>query len=106
MFGTDIQTFFGPQTASNSSKWDNSWEVTGRELINILMGGTGGINAKSYPGGLPEVVRENLKRNAPRAVLESITIPLAFRIGRKVLAKPRNAMNRQLKTVGLGMVKV
>jgi len=103
VFGTDLMTFVNPTTA-NKAGWDNSWEVSGRELLDLAMGGGGGISAKSFPEGLPGVIKHNLRVHAPDSIFKLVTIPIAFKFGKKVTSKPRAALNRGLRQIGLGNV--
>jgi len=85
---------------------NNSWEITLPELGNMLMGGNAGV-AGSYVGGFPAAIRRNIKVNGLSALGQMITIPLAFKIGRKVLAKPLiNPINRAARSVGIKEVKL
>jgi hypothetical protein len=106
VFGTDLMTFINPTTA-NRAQWDNSWEVTGKELLDIALGGGGGINPKSYPDGLQGVIKHNLRVHAADSIFKMVTIPIAFRLGKKLTTKPRAALNKGIRQIGLGnMVKV
>ena len=40
--GRDVAGGFGENGKNNS------WEITGKELINLITGGTGGISSKSF----------------------------------------------------------
>ena len=96
------QDFEGGYNASN-----NSNEITARELLDLAFGGTGGISARSIPGGLPQALKGNLRANAFTMVASVVGIPIAFKVGMQLLRKPIiTPTNRMLKSVGLTGVKV
>jgi len=75
-------------------------------MADMLMGGKGGIG-KTFDGGVGTAIRKNLRENWMSTVGQIVVIPLAFRFGRKILAKPLiNPTNRMLKSAGLGEVKL
>lgn len=96
---------------TDSAGWDNSWEVTGTELLGLLMGGKGGV-ADSWKykgqGGIGAVVKRNLSVNGGSMLFQLIAIPIAFKMGKKLLSKPIiRPANRMLKMAGIeGSVKV
>ena len=103
VFGTDLMTFINP-TPANKAQWDNSWEVTGRELLDIALGGGGGINAKSFPDGLGGVIKHNLRVHAADSIFKMVSIPIAFKLGKKITSRPRAAINRGLRQIGAGSI--
>ena len=111
MFDTSLKTFVLPHSMSDSTTWDNSWEVTATELLGLITGGKGGI-ADSHKwkgeGGLSGVIRRNLALNGGAMLFQLITIPIAFKMGKKLLQKPLlRPTNRMLKMAGIeGSVKV
>jgi len=109
MFNTNLLTFVGLRQdfGGGYSAGNNSNELTAREILDVLMGGSGGIYEKSFPEGLPQVLKSNLKRNAPMMLASVIGVPLAFNIGKNLLRKPIiTPANRMLKAAGLTGVKV
>jgi len=110
LFDTNIGTFITGKNIAGGfgdNARNNSNEVTLPELGNLLMGGSGGIYEGSFPGGLPQVIKSNIKRNGFDSLVSMVTIPLMFKVGRKVLAKPLiNPTNRALKSIGLKEVKL
>ena len=88
-----------------STSWDNSWEVTAQEILNLIMGGDGGVAASHKfggQGGMGGVIRRNLAQNGTNMLLQLITIPIAFKMGKKLLAKPViRPANRMLKMAGI-----
>jgi len=109
LFGTNLAQFL---TGKNIGPWSNtsdnknhSWNLTGPELISALMGGTGGM-ASNY--SVMSAVKRNIKLNGVSSVIQMIAIPLAFKVGRKVLAKPLiNPLNKVMRnTLGVKEVKL
>jgi len=109
MMGVNLPTFLGLRQdfGGGYSSGNNSNELTAAEILDRLMGGSGGIYAKSFPEGLPQVLKSNLKRNAIPMVGAVVGIPIAFNVGKKLLRKPiLTPTNRMLKAAGLSGVKV
>ena len=110
MTGSNIPTFLtgrkiGDAWGPNGS--NNSWELTGPELIDMLMGGSGGMSKEWQKLGLMQAVKTNFKEYGGNAIATAIITPMAFRLGRKILAKPIiNPMNRVLRTAGVKEVKL
>jgi hypothetical protein len=104
LFDTDLRTFIMP-TSSNVKQWDNSWEITAPELLGMVIGGTGGMDARNW--NLKKVVERNIKNNGLQSLLTVVGAPIAFRIGRRLLSKSIvNPANRMLKKVGVKEVKL
>ena len=104
LFGTDLRTFVMP-TASNFQSWNNSWELTAKELVNLALGGGGGMDPANY--NLPKSIKQNMQNNGTQSLTTIVAAPIAFRMARKVLAKPLiNPANRLLRSVGIKEVKV
>ena len=102
MFALPLTTFLGLNNnfpgGTNSSD-----EVTLRELINLAAGGSGGVYAQSFPGGMKQVLTNNFKKNAVSMIGSAILIPIGFKIGTKLLRKPViQPMNKLIKMSGLG----
>jgi hypothetical protein len=109
MFNTNLLTFVGLRNdfGGGYSAHNNSNELTAREILDVLMGGSGGIYAKSFPEGLPQVLKSNLRANAPMMLASVVGIPIAFKVGTKLLRKPiLTPANRMLKAAGMTGVKV
>lgn len=109
MFNTNLLTFLGIRQdfGGQYNAGNNSNEITARELLDLAMGGSGGITGTYWAGGLPQVLKMNLKANAPMMIASVVGIPLAFKVGTKLLRKPiLTPANRMLKAAGLSGVKV
>jgi len=101
-FRVPLTTFLGLSNTFPGGT-NNSHELTLRELIDVAMGGTGSIHAGSFPEGLPQVLKSNIKANAPQMLMAMVGVPIAFKVGSKLLRKPViTPMNRLLKMSGLG----
>ena len=82
---------------------NSSDEITLRELVNLALGGAGGIHPASFPDGFAQVMKNNIKKNWPMMVASSVLVPVGFRIGTKLLRKPIiTPINKMLKMTGLG----
>ena len=102
MFSVPLMTFLGLSQNFPGGQ-NNSWELTLPELVNAAMGGSGNISATGFPGGVPEVLKRNLKENGLKMLGASIFIPIGFKLGTKLLRKPViTPMNKLLKMSGLG----
>ena len=99
-FQTDLQTFFSP----DPKKGVQSYEITMRELIDLAIGGSGGIKAASYPGGLSQVLQRNARGGAVNGIFQMIAIPAMFSVGTKITAKPRRMVNKGIRKLGMGNV--
>ena len=115
LFGTNLPTFLTGKNIGGgfgSNGVDNSNEVTLPELANLVLGGSGGISGNfsdSVTGekGLTGVIRGNIRRRGFDTMVQLVTIPIAFKVGRKLLSKSLvNPTNRMLKQVGLTDVKL
>ena len=109
MFGVPLTTFVGLRNdfSGGYNSGNNSNEITARELLDLAMGGTGGISGQYWSGGLPQVLKSNLRANAPMMLASIVGIPLAFKIGTKLLRKPViMPANRLIKASGLSGVKL
>lgn len=110
---TNLPTFLtGKNIAGgfNANGNNNSWELTLPELVNMALGGKGGV-ADSYQyqgeGGLMGALKRNIKVNGLDAAVQLITIPIAFKVAKKVLAKPLiNPANRAMRAAGIREVKL
>lgn len=116
IFGTTVGEFFLEGTLINpqSSLYGNSDQITMRELIQgLIPGGKGfGMGAtfgtgKGNLADLSTAIQANIAKNGVTSLIQAVTIPLAFRIGKRLTSKPRASMNRLLKDVGIkNMVRV
>ena len=102
MFSVPLMTFLG-LSQNFPGGTNNSWELTASEIINALSGGSGNISATGFPGGVPEVLRRNLKENGLKMAASAVLIPIGFKVGTKLLRKPIiQPMNKLLKMAGVG----
>ena len=109
LFNTNLLTFVGLRQdfGHGFTVGNNSNELTAMEIFDRLMGGKGGMGGAWNEGGLPKVLKSNFKANGGMMLASVIGIPIAFKIGTKLLRKPiLTPANRMLKAAGLTGVKV
>ena len=110
MFGVNLPTFIGLRQdfGGGYSAGNNSNELTVREIVDGLMGGNAGMSSSWVKaGGIPHVLKSNLRRNGAMMFVSVVGIPIAFKVGTKLLRKPiLTPANRMLKAAGLSGVKV
>lgn len=106
LFGVSLRAFvtgnapFGDQGPLNN----NSWEITGKELFNAMVGGSGGISSSfNFEGstGLGGAIRYNLSRNGLMMASTIIATPILAKAMTNVLKDVRTPVNRLLKPVGV-----
>lgn len=114
-FGTNIQSFLLDGWARpRTSQTDNSWELSMAEIVkgiipggesfgqsgNVSHGWTNDVN------GVVNAVKYNLaKPRGQQALATMVFTPIAFKVGKKILAKPLiNPLNRGIKQLGLSSV--
>jgi len=102
--GVDLATFMGlSQNFPGGS--NSSWEITAKELLQSLTGQAqgvgGGYGVYAQPGGLQKAVKMNLQNGGGRMLMSVVAIPIAFRIGKKLLRSPRRQANKLLRDTGL-----
>jgi hypothetical protein len=103
LLGVDPIQFFTDKTGASSS-----FKITGRELIDGLMGGTSGVSGMHVESGRIDaqsalaVIKDNASRNAGGALFKSIGLGVAGSVGKKVTRKPRAFLNRQMRNFGMG----
>ena len=74
-----------------------------------IIGGISGTVSPSFRAigadNLPALVKYNLERSnsLQKLVVGTIGIPIAFRVGSKLLRKPRSQVNKLIKMTGLGV---
>lgn len=117
-FGTRLDNFLldgwarpaqvGMKSSPFTGGSDNSWELSAAELIKgIIPGGEGFGFGQAYTnlgGNLGTAIKRNLQSNQGRAALATMVFaPIAFKVGKKVLAKPLiNPVNKGLRQLGMG----
>lgn len=102
LLGVDPIQFLTDKTGGTGT-----WQITGRELVDSILGGTGGAGATSTANvGVAQnafgVIKHNATQNATNALWQSAGLAVAGTVGKRVTRKPRNFLNRQLKNFGLG----
>ena len=111
VMGVDIATFAGLRQdfAGGYSAGNNSDELTAREIFNAITGmGSDGIfhgsDNSRWQGGVGQVLASNAKKNVGRILFATVVVPILFKSGSKLLAKPiRNPINKLLRQSNLGV---
>ena len=102
LFDTNLKEFagFGDRTST-----DNSWEISATELFGALFGGNAGVASNwgsgTYSPTVSGVIRRNLKENGGMMLAQLIGIPIAFKMGRKLLRKPITMTNKLIAPAGV-----
>ena len=116
LFGLDAIQFAGggwllPNTGGGSLQAPgpgNSWGITAKELVMGLSGqgfGQSGQGRWSNDmAGLQAAIKNNLSYHGAQAVATMVFVPAAFKVGKKLTAKPRRDANKLLKMTGLSSV--
>lgn len=83
----------------------SSFRITGREVLDSLMGGGAGISATHVASGKLSaqnpmaVIQYNAQQHGLKAVGKSIVYGVATTFGKKATKKPRAFLNNMVKTV-------
>jgi hypothetical protein len=116
MFNAPLREFLTSTTGGTG--YGTGFSATQITLREILSGATGGdygtqytttIGGKkgTYGNKFGDQVVANLKENGLMMAFNLIAIPVAFRVGKRVLAKSLiNPVNRQIRMVGIRELKV
>lgn len=85
----------------------NSWTFSAEELVRGLATGDFGMSDQWDEYGIRKAFEKNLKKNGVMMLATVVGVPIAFRIGKKLLNKPIILpANRMLKAAGIKEVKV
>ena len=106
LFGVELMPFLTEGWLTpQSDATNNSWELSLFELGRGMLGGGFGQSAAYGSGaaGVLKAMKYNLKQN-PQAVATLVIAPAAFKVAKKLTAKPRRDANRLLKMTGLNTV--
>jgi hypothetical protein len=114
LFNIDLRSFLMEQSAGTTSGTQHT-QITLRELLSGATGGsygttytlTQGGRKGTYGNSFGEQIKANLKANGPQMAFNVIALPLAFKYGKRVLARPLiNPTNRVIRSLGIKEVKV
>ena len=113
-FGLDAITFATEgwllpktKTSLHSSAMGGGAWTQGITLSELFEGLIPGGKTSFATAPMSAYIKANLKTFGPRAALNSIAIPVAFRFGKKLSSSPRRMVNKGFRQLGLGnMVKV
>jgi len=101
LMGVSPIGFFTETTAGSSFK------ITGRELLDSAMGGSGGVfKGSADKAGIADnafaVVAMNARKNAPDMLMKSVGLGVASSVGLRLTRKPRAQINKFARSLGLG----
>ena len=102
LMGVSPIGFFTDTTGGKSS-----FKITGRELLDSAMGGSGGVfKGSADKFGIADnafaVVAINAKKNAPDMLMKSVGLGVAGSVGLRLTRKPRAQINKFARSLGLG----
>jgi hypothetical protein len=94
-------------TSKTGGSYPGSFKITGRELLDSLMGGAGGVYAGTAVkhGVAPNAfgaIQHNAITYGPKALFQSVGLAVGGTVGKRVTRKPRAFLNKQLRNFGLG----
>jgi hypothetical protein len=105
-----IPTFLGLSDNYGGDGTNHSWDLTLKELLGMGTGPQGdGIHRAAgwTQGGMPAVLKRNLKENGAEMAMKVVGYPIIFSVAKKLLSKPViNPANRLLKQIGVTGVKL
>lgn len=118
LFGLDAVAFAtngwltqpGPSGGLGNPGGANSWGITAKELVQGLTGTGKGFGQSGVApwtndmAGLRKAIMNNLEYQGPQALATMIFVPVAFKVGKQLTAKPRRDANKLLKMAGLNSV--
>jgi len=112
LFNVDLKTFFMGGLTAEGVHATGGRMITGKELLSGLTGGSAGTSgvmkglggtSMRFGDTLAGQLKTNIKDNGLNMMLQVVGIPLAFKYGKKILAKPViNPVNRLIRN-GLGV---
>jgi hypothetical protein len=84
---------------------NNSWELSLAELVKGVIPGGQGFGITNSLGLMGNIKRNLQTTQGQQALATMVFAPIAFKVGKKVLAKPLiNPVNKGLKQLGLASV--
>ena len=115
VFNADLRSFLMSEVGAANTSGTKFTQITLRELLSgVKTGDYGTQYSATYQGkkstygvGITEQLKANIKANGLMMAFNLIAIPVAFKVGRQVLAKPLiNPVNRQIRALGVKGMKV
>ena len=112
VFKVNLPTFLGIRKdfSHGMTAGNNSDEIPLMEMFDAAMGGSGGQNPMwvKNVGGIGATLAKNAKSNAREIVGATIVVPIAFKLGKKLMTKAgvTRGVNRTLDYVGMKEVRV
>jgi hypothetical protein len=115
VFNSDLRSFLMSEVGAANTSGTKFTQITLRELLSGATGGdygtqysmTQGGKKSTYGNTFSDQIMANIKANGLQMAFSLLAIPIAFKVGKQVLAKPLiNPMNRQIRALGVKQVKV
>lgn len=114
-FGTRLDNFLldgwaRPMTGNTSpgsyaGGTNNSWELSMAELVKGVIPGGQGFGITNNLGIFGNIRRNLQTTQGQQALATMVFAPIAFKVGKKILAKPLiNPVNKGIKSLGLASV--
>jgi len=113
LFGTSLPKFalegwLLPNTPGAQGGAGQSWTLSAAELVRGFIPGGQNFGQSGTPpwtdnmAGLTTAVKHNLTTHGAKSLGTIIAVPVAFRVGKRLLRKPINASNKFLRFAGMG----
>jgi len=84
---------------------NNSWELSMAELVKGVIPGGQGFGITNGLGVMGNIKRNLQTAQGQQALATMVFAPIAFKVGKKLLAKPLiNPVNKGIRQLGLGSV--
>ena len=115
VFNADLRSFLMSEVGAANTSGTKFTQITLRELLSGATTGDYGTTysatyqgkKSTYRNSIGEQIKANIKENGMMMAFNLIAIPIAFKVGKQVLAKPLiNPVNRQIRALGVKQVKV
>jgi len=115
VFNADLRSFLMSEVGAANTSGTKFTQITLRELLSGATTGDYGTTysatyqgkKSTYGNSIGEQIKANIKANGLMMAFNLIAIPVAFKVGRQVLAKPLiNPVNRQIRALGVKGMKV
>ena len=115
VFNADLRSFLMSEVGAANTSGTKFTQITLRELLSGATTGDYGTTysgtyqgkKSTYGNSIGEQIKANIKENGMMMAFNLIAIPIAFKVGKQVLAKPLiNPVNRQIRALGVKQVKV
>lgn len=82
----------------------NSWAFSANELFKYATGDRSHQSTEWQGKSFGDAIKMNFRANGVDSIMTMIAVPIAFRLGRQILSKPRREANKLLRMSGIGNV--